>query len=311
MHKYSYNPEIDEDKKPLFDVLLDLVEVFKQFCEKHDLTYFAVGGTLLGAVRHNGFIPWDDDVDLGMMRNDFNRLLELIENEELPYPYRFLTPLTDPSYGKGLIRLTNVNTTAISINTVPYNYNKGIFIDIFPVDSVPDNKWKAFLFKSKLILCSNLRVICSRYNSNLGTIGLSRLTCAGYRLLLPLLKHKLITMEKMFRITNRVASRYEGKDTKRVGQVTFSTRSRLIFDRSIFSTIESHRFESIEINIPAGYDAFLSHQYGNYMVEVKEASFHGNTCYDVNTPYPEYFNQHKKQLYTEWKEYIRRKKRKK
>lgn len=99
MHKYSYNPEIDEDKKPLFDVLLDLVEEFKQFCEKHDLTYFAVGGTLLGAVRHNGFIPWDDDVDLGMMRKDYDKLLELVKTEKLPKPYRFLTPLTDPAYG--------------------------------------------------------------------------------------------------------------------------------------------------------------------------------------------------------------------
>lgn len=303
MSKYIYNPGIDEDKKPLFDVLLDLTEVFQAFCEKHGLICFAVGGTLLGAVRHNGFIPWDDDIDLGMMRKDYDKLLELIKTEELPIPYRFLTPITDPAYGKGMVRLTNVNTTAISANNVLYNYNKGIFIDIFPVDAVPDKKWEFKFFKGELKICAHLRILCSRYNSNIGTVGLSRLKCAGYKLLYPLLRSNLITSEKVFNMINRIASQYEGENTKRVGQVTFLVGERLLFDREIFKAVESHPFESIEIKIPSGYDAFLTQQYGDYMKPAQTGTYHGNTCYDVNIPYTEYIPTHKKELYAMWKEY--------
>lgn len=293
MNQYIYNPEIEDQRKPLFNVLLDLLDTFKDFCDRHDLTYFAVGGTLLGAVRHSGFIPWDDDIDLGMMRKDYDRLLELIETETLPNPYRFLTPLTDPGYARGQIRLTNVNTTAISAKTARYNFNKGIFIDIFPVDSVPDDEKKLFVLKKKLIAYSYLNAICSRYSCKVGTIGLSRFKCGLYRLCLPLLKSGVLSTEKVFRALNKTASRYQNEPTKRVGQVTFLAEDRFIFDREIFSKIETHRFESTEISIPSGYDAFLTHQYGDYMKPSKQASYHGDIIFDVNTPYPEYIRKHK------------------
>ena len=245
-------------------------DTFKDYCERHDLTYFAVGGILLGAVRYSGFIPEDDDINLGMMRKDYNRLLKLIETEKLPNPYRFLTPLTDPGYARGQIRLTNINTTAISSKTARYNFNKGIFIDIFPVDSVPDDEKKLFVLKKKLSAYSYLNAICSRYSGKVGMIGLSRSKCGLYILCLPFLKSGLLSTEKVFRALNRTASRYQDESTKRVGQITFLAEDRFIFDREIFSKIEMHRFESTEISISSDYDAFLTHQYGDYMKPSKQ-----------------------------------------
>ncbi len=74
------------DIKELWAVELDLLEKFQELCRKHELRYFAIGGTLLGAVRHKGFIPWDDDIDLAMPLNDYLKLIE-IEPKELKYPY--------------------------------------------------------------------------------------------------------------------------------------------------------------------------------------------------------------------------------
>ncbi len=127
--------EVTAEVKKLWKVELDLLEAFIAVCKKHNLHYMAFGGTLLGAVRHHGFIPWDDDIDVCMLREDYDRFLE-IAPQELPDGLFLQTALSDPEYPYGFAKLRNSNTACIEKSRVLNHHctNQGIFIDIFPMD---------------------------------------------------------------------------------------------------------------------------------------------------------------------------------
>lgn len=116
---------------------LQLLEKFIDICNKHGLSYQLVGGSLLGAIRHKGFIPWDDDIDVGMLRPDYDRFVQLAKNE-LEAPFFLQTPLTDPGRNIDYVQIRNSATTAIDLRYVDDHntFNQGIFIDIFPIDGV-------------------------------------------------------------------------------------------------------------------------------------------------------------------------------
>ena len=111
---------------------LDLLKEFVKFCELHNLTYFLIGGTLLGAIRHLGFIPWDDDIDVGMPRPDYDRFCELAEKHFVGDIF-FQSYRSDKGYPYIFSKLRNSNTTFIEkiYRHVPMNH--GVYIDIFPL----------------------------------------------------------------------------------------------------------------------------------------------------------------------------------
>ena len=121
-------------------VELDILKEFLRICKKYDLRYYALGGTLLGAVRHKGFIPWDDDVDMGMPRPDFIRFGE-IAKKEFPQYIRFCTYQETPGYRYYVPRLTDRRVKVID-SSAAVEQEKEAWIDIFPLDGMPGNKWK-------------------------------------------------------------------------------------------------------------------------------------------------------------------------
>lgn len=121
-------------RKRIWDIELNMLAELERICEKYHLRYFAAWGTLLGAVRHGGFVPWDDDMDLVMMRPDYERLKE-VAAQELAEPYFFQTAYTDGALF-GIARLRNSATMAM-LPDINY-FNQGIFIDIHPLDAVHD-----------------------------------------------------------------------------------------------------------------------------------------------------------------------------
>ena len=127
---------------PIWEVQIDLLEKFKQICEKYSIEYFAGAGTLLGAVRHKGFIPWDDDIDVFLKWPEFKRLME-VAPAECEYPYFFQSIYTDKECMPSACRLRRSDTTGFTrwelLNTTPA-YNKGIFLDIIPVFNLPNSK---------------------------------------------------------------------------------------------------------------------------------------------------------------------------
>ncbi len=130
-------------QESLFEMLID----FDNVCMRNGLNYSLAFGTLLGAIRHKGFIPWDDDVDIIMLRDDFRKLCKL-PSEEFGEAYFFQTKDTDPLYPYNIARLRKNNSAMIYTQWVNAGFHQGIYIDIYPVDVIP-NKWRKF-FRQRL-----------------------------------------------------------------------------------------------------------------------------------------------------------------
>ena len=135
------------------DLQKALLEIFKAFvavCEKHHLRYYLIGGTCLGAVRHKGFIPWDDDIDVGLPREDYEKFIQL-QDEFKDTPYFIQTWKSDPKYIYGYAKLRNSNTTYIENFYKHFQFNQGLWIDIFPIDGFSRVVKPAKKFKNKVL----------------------------------------------------------------------------------------------------------------------------------------------------------------
>jgi len=119
-------------------IQIDMLKQFISICNDNQLRYYLLGGSCLGAVRHAGFIPWDDDIDVGMPREDFERF-SAIAKEQLPEHLFFQTNTSDPEYINVFAKLRNSNTTYIETSAKNLNINHGVYIDIFPLDGISNN----------------------------------------------------------------------------------------------------------------------------------------------------------------------------
>ena len=138
---------------------LKILKEVKRICEKHNIPYFLIAGSLIGAVRHKGFIPWDDDIDIGMLRDDYERFLDVCKTD-LGSEYFLQTPETEKGnadYGIAHIRLNGTSMVQeFRKNTTTHN---GFTIDIFPYDNLPENKFFCFLYAKAFPL---LKRICAK-----------------------------------------------------------------------------------------------------------------------------------------------------
>ena len=125
---------VSSQMKKVWAVELDLLAEFDRVCKKYNISYSLDSGSLLGAIRHKGFIPWDDDIDIIITRPNYNKLLDIVlKNNEFKEPYFFQCAYTDKNYIRGHAQLRNSDTTGILKSEVNCDcvFNQGIFIDIF------------------------------------------------------------------------------------------------------------------------------------------------------------------------------------
>lgn len=154
----EYLPKIHEE-------ILSIMDEIHNICSNLNIHYYMVGGTLLGAVRHKGFIPWDDDLDIAMPREDFNRFIDVC-NEYLPKHLRLRWITTDKNYWASFAKIENINTSFCDEELYGSGINLGIFVDVFPLDQVEclnddviDNKKKI----KRIGSCRYYRIIKWRY----------------------------------------------------------------------------------------------------------------------------------------------------
>ena len=277
---------VSAEMKKLWAVELDLLAEFDRVCSKHGLTYFVDSGTLLGAVRHKGFIPWDDDIDVAMTREEYRKLVQIAEQEFQP-PYFFQTPFTDPGLVMGGSRLRNSDTTLISDfeNKRPYE-NKGIFIDIFVLDNIPDSE--AELEKAKRFLKRYWRVLrCASYYENYFQPGkqypMKRVLLGKFSRLLK----DVFGIEKLSRGYVDYCSRWADKSTKRIGPLECE-RGKYAYLKEWYEGVSYIPFEHMSVPVPKGYHGVLESMFGDYMVMKQVSSLHRALVFDPKTPYGEY-----------------------
>lgn len=278
---------INEGLRKVWNIELDLLEKFKDICRKHNLCYCASSGTLLGAVRHKGFIPWDDDIDLFLPWEDYKKLLE-IAPKECQYPYFFQSFLTEKDGEVGASRLRRSDTTGYTMweqKNVGPNYDKGIFIDIFPLFNIPDSEQEKTVQKESILFFWK----CLRGHDALkqGKMGRANDEYIPY---IPYYKSVCKSMSIVdIKWAYLNACAMECRETKEVG----ATSSRvhlpsLMWDASLYKTYVDLPFENTTIRCPIEYEKVLDKQYGNWHVPVENGSRHEMAVVDTETPWRDY-----------------------
>lgn len=285
--------KISSKMKEVWAIQLDLLVEFDRVCKKHGIKYFASGGTMLGAVRHKGYIPWDDDIDLMMMRSEYNKLCK-VASKAFSHPYFFQTEYTDHGSLRGHAQLRNSLTTAIlqSEKDKKYSFNQGIFIDIFPLDAVTEDE-QAFQEQYKRVM--SLRKKIFRYASL--TTRYYEPEKMTFKLKLKALVHKFcgsfiskcFSPTKYYKMFENECQRYNSQETKMISTLSFQFNNKQHFKyRDDYSELIEVPFEFITIPIGKNYDHALTVRYGNYKEFVVGTSCHGDVILDTDVPYTEY-----------------------
>lgn len=288
--------KVSSEMKKVWAVEMDMLYQLDQICRKYNIHYFASGGTMLGAVRHKGFIPWDDDIDIMMFREEYDKLCE-VAPKELKYPYFFQTEYTDKGSLRGHAQIRNSKTTGILMSEKDrkYQFNQGIFVDVFPLDAVVNDKKlfrrqfkRAIKFKKRAFQIAKLT---TRYNSY---------TLQSKKKFFIFLLHYIIKLdffhlfssEKYYKKFEDECRRYDYMNTEMVSTLSLQFDNHQHFKyRSDYQESIYMDFEFMQIPVSSQYDHALRTRYGEYMKFEKGTSYHGETLFDTEKPYSEYMQK--------------------
>lgn len=273
---------ITAEMKSLWKVQLDLLKKLLEVCAKHHLRIWAEGGTLLGTVREHGYIPWDDDIDMAMLREDYDKLVEIAPSE-FKHPFFFQCGYTEKIYPRGHAQLRMDGTTAMVPAPAFVNTHQGIFIDIFPFDYMPDDE-------------GALNQLIDKRNAAFTRL----LRIASFDLLHPLrslyyscFRH---SFQKEYKEFENLLREYNPADCNRVCCLGFiADTDRFLRSKEWYEGTTWLPFEDIQMPVPSGFHQVLTKQYGDYMTPVQEGSYHGGYWkVDTTASYEEYIPELKR-----------------
>ena len=281
---------ISVKRKKVWNAELELLNKLDEICQRHGFRYWLDSGTLLGAVRHQGFIPWDDDLDVAMPRPDYDRLVAMSSNEFLD-PFVFQIIANDPHYPGIHAKIRLSGTTAILKSWLFTDINQGIFIDIFPLDGVPADQGECKRFFDDNAFLG--RAIKSYYtydhilSLNLRTIRMLRQRRKTAKRFIGSVKDYAIAF-KAFEDNFR---KHPYDECQKVGSLLIGLPDRrmFIFERSWYDRTAYLTFEGREYPCPAEYGKALEVLIGpDYMTPKQYPSDHGAVYFDPDRDYREY-----------------------
>ncbi len=240
---------LEQLQKTELQILYDVTD----FCDKNGIQYFLTSGTLLGAIRHNGFIPWDDDVDISMPRTDFEKFLKI--KDALPTDYVCQATRFDTKYPIPIVKIRKKNTIMKEYAMADINICHGVWIDIFPLDRVKNTK----LLKLRAMMIDlHTIAIGMKYNQRKPNKKITLLFCRC----LGLFSSKTIDKLRTWWMT---------LEEKSSGTMITSFASNLgyqnlLFDEEVYYPAIKHTFENYYFNIPRDYDQWLAKAYGDYLI---------------------------------------------
>lgn len=235
---------------------LDMAKHLHKVCAEHGLRYFMDYGTLLGAVRHNGFIPWDDDLDVAMPREDFFKLQDLINKDNTPYQVEFYN--NKAQYGYATPKMVDTRTTLIDEKMGYGREVTGVFLDIFIYDGVGNQMRPALAYCACLKILKRM-VFLSRRNFVMESIPKTVLFA------IPWVICRLIGVDAINRLLNRLCAKRSFDEDALVACVAGDHLRRNIFPRQMIEGQVLLPFEDTQLCAPEAYDQYLTQLYGDYM----------------------------------------------
>ena len=261
-----------------YEMLADVAEI----CEKNNIQYFLFFGTLLGAVRHDGFIPWDDDVDIVLFWNDYTRLLEILQRTR-EKEYFVQNFMTEPNFPLLYTQLHANGTTSMPINMKKLGIHWGVCIDIFPLIAVSEKERSQHRKKGAVRLLHSLVAKESMHVQQEKAVGMQRLINC-----IPLKMRRRIAQWLLNAVTKE-------KGTEKY-VFTIDIDPFRLYRKEDFYPVLKHLFEGTEMAIPGNYDILLREGYGDYMTLPPEEERGGHelllgyTIEDITRDYKEYLN---------------------
>lgn len=254
--KRNYIKEVDEIQK----IALNILKYLDHTCKEYGLTYFVSGGTLLGAVRHHGFIPWDDDIDVWMPRKDYERLFKII-NEQSDHPFQMIDFRNKKHYYCAYAKIIDVRTTLVERTHSKKKCEIGIYIDIFPYDGLPKDKKKAenYMRLGDFLYYQYRHDSFSWDEMNKKSKGNSFIKWTKWIL------RKIIGKKNFIMMIDKYAIHYPIENSVYIGSIGTGYRKDQFMHNEFCQKIIPAKFQDIEIMIPSGYDEYLTKVYGDYM----------------------------------------------
>ncbi len=257
-------------------VLVDILAEVIRVCDKYNLKYALVAGTLLGAIRHKGFIPWDDDLDIIMPRDDYEKFKE-VAPKEFSDKYFFQDYTTDPAFPSIYAKVRNSETTLIENGYKNIkDMNHGVFLDVFVADRYKESR-KNDLRKRIIKMCNNILLFQKVSNA-------SKLQRAVAR---------LFPTKILFKLVKKISEKMDSEK----GNNKYIMINQYVMPDGIFDELISVPFETIEAKIPKKYDEMLTDMFGDYMKLPKvqsRAPKHITEMMSLTVPYETYIKENLK-----------------
>ncbi len=260
------------DLKEMQQVELSILKYVHDICEENQLNYYLCGGTLLGAIRHKGFIPWDDDIDIFMFREDYVKLLEILRINEHDL-FEAISFYDNDDYYFSFAKVIHKRTTLIEVDH-PKIDRLGVYIDIFPIDGLPKQENKSKRHFKKILFLRWLQYLSISKKPSLDLKGTIK-----YPIWLLV---KAIGTSKILKLIDKVAIKYSAIDSNSVACSVAGYGIKEIMPKDVFDEKIKVKFEDYEFYAPAGYDVYLSNLYGDYMKlppKEKRVTHHNNICF--------------------------------
>ncbi len=243
-----------QDLKKLQQKQKDILDEIVAICEQHQLRYFLIAGTLLGAVRHQDIIPWDDDIDIGMPRKDYNQFLKIAQ-ELLPSHLFLQTYQTDPAYMQNFAKVRNSETTHIEHPVKHLPMNHGIYVDIFPYDGVPKGSKMQYLHNKRIVLqCVLIRYF---WDTPYVSGSIWRKAVKGFLSV-------FTNQQKLQKKLDKILSKYDYDSSQTVGSLLSGYKMKTYVDRSVYEETAPLLFGEKSYRCPKNYEAVLIKLYKDY-----------------------------------------------
>lgn len=242
--------DVEEERR----IQLAIIEAVNKFCKKNGITYFLAYGSLLGAVRNNGYIPWDDDVDIIMFREDYERFLR--EFSHATFKVYSLQTNLNCRYPFAKVYDTRTEIFEGAFHTTS---DYGVNIDIFPIDKIPESRiLQSFLMLRLWFLLNILKIRLSRVCSIMTKIQNLFIILGN----LVFFWQSSVSLAKKIDV---IAKKYQRVETSKVGCLVWGYGNKEIVDAEVYASSVTFPFEQYELPIPKGYHQLLTSLYGDYL----------------------------------------------